>query len=95
MTKEERLKKAREAQAEKRRQRAEANSRSLAALVRHMVGTRPLPPQPPTRSLSSTERSKRFRARGREIGEIPRCRHRRVREKYRFNLLGFGASILL
>ena len=92
MTKEERLEKAREAQAEKRRQRAEANSRALAALVRHMVGTRPLPTQPPQRSLSSTERSKRFRARGREIGAIPRCRHRRVREKFRYDLLGFGLT---
>lgn len=92
MTKEERLAKAREAQAEKRRQRAEANSHALAALVRHMVGTRPLPTTPPQRSLSSTERSKRFRARGREIGEIPRCRHRRVREKFRYDLLGFGLT---
>ena len=92
MTKSERLEKARIAQAEKRRQRAEENSRALAALVRHMVGTTPLPTTPPQRSLSSTDRSKRFRARGREIGRIPRCRHRRVREKYRYDLLGFGLT---
>ena len=92
MTKEERLAKAREAQAEKRRQRAEANSRALASLVRHMVGTTPLPTQPPQKSLSSTDRARRFRARGREIGEIPRCRHRRVRERFRFDLLGFGLT---
>lgn len=92
MTKSERLEKARIAQAEKRRQRAEANSRSLAALVRHMIGTRPLPTTAPQRSLSSTDRSKRFRARGREIGAIPRCRHRRVRAKYRYDLLGFGLT---
>ena len=92
MTKSERLEKARIAQAEKRRQRAEANSRSLAALVRHMIGTRPLPTTAPQRSLSSTDRSKRFRARGREIGAIPRCRHRRVREACRFDLLRFGLT---
>ena len=92
MTKEERLAKAREAQAEKRRQRAEANSRALASLVRHMVGTTPLPTTPPQKSLASTDRARRFRARGREIGRIPRCRHRRVRDKYRYDLLGFGLT---
>ena len=92
MTKSERLEKARIAQAEKRRQRAEANSRALASLVRHMVGTTPLPTQPPQKSLSSTDRARRFRARGREIGRIPRCRHRRVRDKYRYDLLGFGLT---
>ena len=73
MTKEERLEKARVAQAERRRERAEANSKAIAALVRHMAGKTPIGAGP-SRSLSSTERSKRFRAKGREIGRIPRCR---------------------
>lgn len=91
MTTAERLERARIAQAEKRRQRAEANSRALAALVRHIAGTRPLPTEAPA-AQSATERSKRFRARGREIGPIPRCRHRRVRESCRLDLLRFGLT---
>lgn len=89
MTKEERLEKARVAQAERRRERAEANSKAIAALVRHMAGKTPIGAGP-SRSLSSTERSKRFRAKGREIGRIPRCRHRRVRASCRIDLLRFG-----
>ena len=89
MTKEERLEKARVAQAERRRERAEANSKAIAALVRHMAGKTPIGAGP-SRSLSSTERSKRFRAKGREIGRIPRCRHRRVRASCRLDLLRFG-----
>ena len=95
MTKAERLEKARIAQAEKRRQRAAENSRALASLVRHLAGTTPIPTVPPPRSLSSTERSHRFRARGRELGAIPRCRHRRVRESCRLDLLRFGLTYCL
>ncbi len=89
MTKEERLEKARVAQAERRRQRAEANSKAIASLVRHLAGKTPIGAGP-QKSLSATERSRRFRSRGREIGRIPRCRHKRVRESCRFDLLRFG-----
>ena len=89
MTKSERLEKARIAQAERRKQRAEADAKAIASLVRHMAGKTPIGAGP-SRSLSSTERSKRFRAKGREIGLIPRCRHRRVRANCRLDLLRFG-----
>lgn len=91
MTKAERLAKAREAQAERRRQREAERSRALAALARHMAGTVPIGAVRAA-PLSATERSKRFRARGRELGAIPRPRHRRIREGCRFDLLRFGVT---
>ena len=88
-----RLAKAKAAQAAKRRERAEAERLARSNLAVQLEGTawpdeRPgdLPVAAP---LSATERSHAFRARGREI-TIPRVRHRRVRERYRFDLLGFG-----
>ena len=94
MTKRERLEKARLAQAEARRKRAEANSRALANIARHLAGTVPIGTARPM-SLSATERSKKFRAKGREIGRIPRVRHRRVRESCRFDLLRFGLTFCM
>jgi len=41
---------------------------------------------------SDLERQHEHRARGREIGVLPRIRHRRVRESCRFDLLKFGLS---
>ena len=93
MTKAERLEKARVAQAAKRAERAEANRKAVAALAKHLAGKIPLDEAIRSRrAQSGTERSRRFRAKGREIGALPRVRHRRVRAKFRYDLLGFGLT---
>ena len=77
----------------KRRRKAEiaADKAADEIIAHHLAGTIPLPTtrrkRPPR---SSTERSRNFRAKGREIGRIPIPRHRRVREKCSHDLLSFG-----
>lgn len=69
MTKQQRLERARLAKAEAKRRREEADAASDAAIRRLLDGTSwdDLAGAP----LTSTERSHNFRARGRELGEIP------------------------
>ena len=68
MTKEERLAKAAAAQAAARERRIEADAAADRAIAAHLDGTA-WPER--SRPLSATERSHIFRARGREIREIP------------------------
>lgn len=91
MTKKKRLALARAAQKAARERRARAEAEEKAAVAYWLSGAtrRVGDPLPGRSAVSSTERSHAFRARGREI-TIPRVRHRRVRERYRFDLLGFG-----
>jgi len=92
VTKEERIRRAAEAKAKKRREREEAERIEKENLEWWLAGaTRAVDdPLPGTATVSSAERVRAFRARGREIGPIPPPRHRRVRESCRYNLLRFG-----
>lgn len=95
MTKEDRLARAKEAQAAARKRREDAEREANENLAWWLSGaTRSIgdPLGPGLVAKSATERSRAFRARGREIGPIPPPRHRRVREKYRYDLLGFGLT---
>lgn len=89
-----RLKRAKEAQDRKREREAREIAAGEAALQRmrddatRSVGDAPASSLP----LSSTERSRLSRAKGRELALIPPPRHRRVRESYKFDLLGFGLA---
>ena len=87
-----RLKRAKEAQAAARAKREEAERLEKENLewwlsdATRNVGD----PLPSNAARSATERSRAFRARGREIGPIPPPRHPRVRESCKYNLLRFG-----
>lgn len=70
-----------------RKSRRQIEAEEKAFIDHLMAGTTPLQPRRP---LSDIERQHRHRQRGRELGDIPRSRWRRVREKYRYDLLGFG-----
>ena len=93
MTKQKRLELARKAQRKARLRRAEQERAEKENIARWMAdATRAIGDPLPNNGASSTERSRAWRVRGREIGAIPPPRHRRVREKYRFDLLGFGLA---
>lgn len=87
-----RLQRAKAAQDLKRERAARLEREGEEALARmraeatHDVGDAP----DNSLALSSTERSRAHRARGREIAAIPPRRHKRVYESCRFNLLRFG-----
>ena len=91
--KKERLARAKKAQAAARKRREEAERLEQENLewwlsdATRRVGD---PLGPGLVAKSATERSRAFRARGRDIGDIPPPRHPRVRESCRFNLLRFG-----
>ena len=71
--------------------RREADEKAnLAAWLSH--ATRQVGEPFADRASSDLERQHRHRAAMREIGFLPRIRHRRVREAYRFDLLGFGLA---
>lgn len=94
MTKKKRLALSKAAKAAARKRRAEQEAADRENIARWLssatrgVGD-PLPDDLPR---TSTERSRAFRSRGREIGPIPPPRHRRVRESCRYNLLRFGLT---
>lgn len=92
MTKEERIKRASQAKAEKRRRREREEREARETIASYMAGTSWPEERGTLQPMSSTERSKRFRAKGREIGPIPPPRHRRVRERCRLDLLAFGLT---
>lgn len=69
-----------------------ADSAARSVIAAHLAGTVPLGTIPLSRAESSTERSRRWRASGRELGDIPPPRRRRVRERFCFDLLGFGLA---
>ena len=86
-----RLKRAKEAQAAARKRREETERQEKENLEWWMSdATRRIGDPLPNAAKSATERSRAFRARGREIGPIPPPRHRRIRESCRYNLLRFG-----
>lgn len=87
-----RLKRAKEAQAAARKRREEADRQAKENLDWWLSdATRSIDdPLPDNSGKSATERSRAFRARGREIGPIPPPRHPRLREACRYNLLRFG-----
>lgn len=84
-----RLKRAADAQEAARRRRAEIEAIEKENVARWLAGTSPLAAQLPKSAL---ERQHAHRMRGRELGDLPRVRHRRVRERYRYDLLGFGLT---
>ena len=82
-----RLKRSAEAQEAARRRRQQIEAAEKANVEKWLAGSSPLVPNRPKSAL---ERQHAHRMRGRELGDLPRVRHRRIREKYRFDLLGFG-----
>lgn len=82
-----RLRRAAEKQEEARKRRIEQEKREKENLARLLEGTHPIAPRGP---LSDAERQRRHRSAGRELAEIPRVRHRRVRAKCKMKLLDFG-----
>ena len=93
MTKQQRLEKARLAKAEAKRRREEADAAGEAAIRSRLDGTSwdALAGTP----LSSTERSHNFRARGRELGEIPNIANPLRRLAAHMSLLEFGLSYFM
>lgn len=84
-----RLRRAQEAQNAARRRRQEIEAEQKENLERWMSGTSPLDPKRPKSAL---ERQHAHRMRGRELGEVPRIRHRRIREACHYDLLRFGQT---
>lgn len=93
MTKEERLKKAHAVQEAQRKRREEADAAGEARIRELLAGTswpeeRQLP-------LTSTERSHKFRAKGRDIGKLPNCRNPFRVWACGLSLLQFGLKYFL
>ena len=86
-----RIKRAASAKAEKKRNREEEECKAREGIDALMDGTSwPDERGDTLKPMSATERSRAFRARGRDIGVIPPPRHRRVRESCRLDPLRFG-----
>ena len=84
-----RLRRSQEAQEAARKRRQQLEAEQKANLENWLAGSSPLQPKQP---LTALQRQHQHRQRGRELGDIPRPRRRRVREKYRYDLLGFGLA---
>ena len=92
MTKGERLARAKAAQEAKRREREAADAAGEDAIRRILDGTSWDAVPGGLRPLSSTERSHNFRARGRELGEIPNVVDPLRRLDAQWSLLAFGVK---
>ena len=90
MTKDERLARAKAAREAKRREREAADAAGEEAIRRILDGTLWDAVPGGLRPLSSTERSHNFRARGRELGEIPNVVDPLRRLEAQWSLLAFG-----
>ena len=84
-----RLRRSQEAQEAARKRRQQLEAEQKANVENWLAGSSPLQPKQP---LTALQRQHQHRQRGRELGDIPRPRRRRVREKYRYDLLGFGLA---
>lgn len=84
-----RLKRSAEAQKIARERRAAEEAAQKENIERLLAGSVPISSRRP---MSDLERQHRHREAGREIREIPRPRHRRVRESCRFDLLKYGLT---
>ena len=91
MTKSERIAKSKAAQEAKRRAREAADAAGEAAIRARLDGTS-WDALPGLRPLSATERSHNFRARGRELGEIPNVADPLRRLSAKWSLLSFGLT---
>ena len=89
MTKEKRLKLAKLAKKAAAERRAAQEAEEKANLAHWLEGTA-WPSFQEQLKANSTERSRAWRAHGREIGTIPPRRHPRIVESCRYNLLRFG-----
>ena len=84
-----RLEKAKAAQAAARERRAAEQAAAERNLAAQLTGTA-WPAAEGSGPMSDLERQRKHRAAGRDIGEIPPPRHRRIRERCRYDLPLFG-----
>ena len=87
-----RLRRSAEAQEAARKRRLALEAEQKANLEAQLAGTDPDWASKIKGPKSALERQHEHRARGRELRSIPPPRRRRVRERYRFDLLGFGLA---
>ena len=87
-----RLRRSAEAQEAARKRRLALEAEQKANLEAQLAGTDPDWASKIRGPKSALDRQHEHRARGRELRSIPPPRRRRVRERYRFDLLGFGLA---
>ncbi len=92
MTTKERIERAKTGRRRAKDARDLQERREKEIIRRHLAGTSWGPVAVP---LSATDRSRRFRERGRDLGELPKARYVRIRRSCRHSLLKFGLTFCL